>query len=118
MEEKKEANSRRRRRRRGIRNYSFGTKRDGLDLPEFSSGVQLLSVEVKVDTAGVSYLDDDFFPAADGARAAGLQSFPRDGLAVGGDRDPGFFAGLDEDGKFARSCGGGGGRQILRCQIL
>lgn len=114
MEEKKETNLRRRRRGRGIRNDSRGTKSNGFDLAEFSSGVELLAVEMKIDAAGVSHLDDDFFPASDSALAAGGQKFGRGRFAVGGDRDPGFFAGLDEDRKFARSCGRGGGRQVLR----
>ena len=110
MEEKKETKLRRRRRHRSIRQHSLRTKSNCLDFPEFSSGVELVSVESEVDAAGVSDPDDDFFAASDRALAAGGQKFGRDRSAVGGDRDPGFFAGLDDDRKLARSCSGGGGR--------
>jgi hypothetical protein len=83
------------------------TKSNGLDLAEFSFDVELFSVELKVNAAGVSGLDDDFLPASDGALFTGGQEFGRDRCAVGGDRDPGFFAGLDDDGELSRSWGGG-----------
>ena len=86
------------------------TKRDGLDLSEFASEVELLSIESKVDAASVSGLDDDFPPATDRACTAGGQNFGRGRGAVGGDRDPGFFTGLNDDREFALSCGGNGSR--------
>src|SRR5271157_3865507 len=114
MEEKKETNLRRRRRCRGIRQDSLRAESNGLDLPVISAGGELLAVESKVDATGVSDPDDDFFPASDGALGVGGQKLGRESSAVGGDRDPGFFAGMDDDRKLARSCSGGGSRQVLR----
>ena len=91
------------------------TESNGLDFPVFSAGVELLAVESKIDAAGVSGLDDDFFAASDGALVTGGQKLGRDSFAVGGDREPGFFADLDKDRKFAWSCGRGGGQQVLWC---
>jgi len=72
---RKRKNLRRRRRCRGIRQDSMRTKSNRLDLPEFRPDIELLSVEKKVDAAGVSGLDDDFLPASGGALAAGGQQF-------------------------------------------
>jgi hypothetical protein len=65
---------------------------------------------LKVDGTGVSGPDGDFFPASDHALAASGQKFGRDSFAVGSDRGPGFLARLDDDGKLAWSCCGGGSR--------
>src|SRR5208337_4554319 len=118
MEQKKETNLRCRRRFRGVRQNSSGTKSKGLDLPVVSSDVELPSIELKVDAAGVSGLDDDFPPASDRALTARGQGFGRGRFAVGGDRDPRLLAGLDDDRKLVRSCGGGGHRQFPRRQTL
>jgi hypothetical protein len=86
------------------------TESNGLDLPVVTADVDFLFVESKVDGARVSGPDDDFFPASDLALAASGQKFGRDSFAVGCDRGPGFLARLDDDGKLAWSCGGGGRR--------
>jgi hypothetical protein len=62
---------------RGAWNQSARTKSNGFDLAVLAPGVKLLAVESKGDAGGVSGLDDDFLPAADGALAAGFQKFGR-----------------------------------------
>src|SRR5260370_14631746 len=94
---------RRGRRLRGVQQDSSRAKSNGLNLPECSPDVKLLSVESKVDAAGVSGLDHDFLPAAHGALAARGQKFGGDCFAVRGDRAPGFFTGLDHDRRLAPS---------------
>jgi hypothetical protein len=84
------------------------TESNGLDLPVVTADVNFLFVESKVDGASVSGPDGDFFPASDHALAASGQKLGRDSFAVGGDRGPGFLAGLDDDRKLAWSRGGGG----------
>jgi hypothetical protein len=86
------------------------TESNGLDLPVVTAGGDFLFVESKIDATRVSGPDDDLFPALDHALAASGQKFGRDSFAVGCDRGPGFLARLDDDGKLAWSCGGGGGR--------
>ena len=115
MEEKKEKNLRRRRRWRSIRHHSARAKGNGLDLSQLSSRVEFLSIEAKVDAAGIADLNDNFFSSMDGPLAARRQDFGWGSLAVGSDRDPGFFAGLDDDGKLSRSWGRGGSGCGLRC---
>lgn len=83
------------------------TKSNGFYLPVISAGIELFAIELEGDSAGVSGFDDDLFAAADNAFAAGFQKFGRGCFAVGGDRDPGFFAGMDDNRKLAGKCGGG-----------
>jgi len=109
MEEKKEKKLRRRRRRRSLRHHSVRAESNGLDLPGFSSRIDLLSIEAKLDPTGVACLNDNFFSAADNTLATLRQEFRRDSLAVSGNRDPGLFAGVDDDRELARSRGGSGG---------
>lgn len=97
----------RQRRPRGIWHDSLRTESNRLDLAIFSSGIELLSVEVKVDAAGVSRLDDDLFSAVDRAFSTGGQEFGLDPFAVGGDRDPRLFADLDQNSELAWSGGRG-----------
>src|SRR5271155_153072 len=92
-----------------IRDHSARAEGNGFDFPRLSPGVEFFSIEAKVDTAGITGLNDNFFLAPDDALIARRQQFGRGRLAVGGDQDPGFFAGLDDDGKLVRSRGGGGG---------
>jgi hypothetical protein len=73
----KEKNSRVRRRRGGAWYQSARTKSNGSYLAVLTAGVELLAVESKGDAGGVSGLDDDFLPAADGALAAGFQKLGR-----------------------------------------
>src|SRR5208282_2494665 len=97
MEEIEEKNLRRRRRCRAIRYQSSRTKGNRLNLPILSASFELSAIESQGDSASVPGPDDDFLLATDGALAAGSHQFGRDRLAIGGDRDPGFFARLDYD---------------------
>ena len=88
------------------RDDSARAEGNGFDFPRLSPGVAFFSIEAKVDAAGIAGLNDNFFLAPDDALIARRQQFGRGRLAVGGDQDPGFFAGLDDDRKLAWSGGG------------
>src|SRR5271166_339816 len=93
----------------GIGDQTGRAESNDFDLAVIASGVELLAIESKVDATCVSSLDDDLFAASDRLLGAGSHKFGAACLAVDGDRDPGLFAGLDDDRKLAWNRGGDGG---------
>ena len=71
--------------RRGVRNQPGMADRNGLDLAVGASDIELLSVQLEVQSARVSGLDGDILVSTKGALAAGLQELRFGGFTVDSD---------------------------------
>ena len=88
-------------RRGGVRNQSGMADGNGLDFAVLTADFELFSVELEVESAGVSGLDEDAPVGVKGALAASSQELRTDRLAVDRDGDPAFLAGVNEDEELA-----------------
>lgn len=83
---------------------------NGLDFAVFTADFELFSIELEVETAGVSGFDEDVAVGVEGALAARFQELRTDRLAVDRDGDPAFLAGVNKDEELA---GGRSGARTL-----
>ena len=98
----------------GVEGEGFGAAFDALRW-------EFLAVPEEADRSGVADSYDQFARGMESGRGRGDQHFPGDELSVGGDRDPGIFAGADNQsdldcrflGRFRRRIAKGPDGQVV-----